>query len=83
MLGSTTPVVLPGVTLLEVAGFQRVLIENHCGVITYGCSDIRIGTGYGYICVVGKHLNLANITKERLVITGEIDGLTLHRGGKG
>ena len=76
---STAPVVLPGVTLLEIAGLQRVLIENHCGIITYDCADIRIRTEYGYICVIGNNLNLANISRERLVITGEIEGLRLHR----
>ena len=77
----TSPVSLPGITIIEIAGFQRVLVENHCGVIAYGTCEIRIRTNYGCISISGRKLNLAIITRERLVITGEIDGLSLHKGG--
>ncbi len=71
---------LPKVPLVELAGNQRVLIENHCGVIGYGCKEIRVKVSYGVICICGNGLELARMTKQQLVITGEIDGVTLCRG---
>lgn len=68
---------LPGVTLVEIAGFQRVLIERHCGVIAYGDSEIRIKVKNGVVCVCGEHLKLACMTNEDLVITGAILSVSL------
>lgn len=73
---------LPGVPLVELAGNQRVLIENHHGVIAYGCREIRVKVSYGQVCICGSNLELARMTREQLVITGQIDGVTLLRGRK-
>lgn len=70
----------PGQTLVEIAGQGRVLIENHCGVTMYGTSEIRVKVSYGYICVCGSCLELVCMTKDQLVVTGRIDGVTLMRG---
>ena len=68
---------LPGVTLIELAGNSRVLIENHKGVAVYRSSEIHIKTGYGSVCVSGANLELARMTREQLVITGMISALAL------
>ena len=71
---------LPKVPLVELGGNQRVLIENHCGVIGYGGKEIRVKVSYGDVCICGDRLELARMTKQQLVITGRIDEVTLHRG---
>ena len=71
---------LPKVPLVELAGERRVLIENHGGVTEYGGEEIRVKVAYGQVCVCGMGLELARMTREQLVITGRIDGITLLRG---
>ena len=71
---------LPKLPLIEVAGEHRVLIENHHGVVQYGCERICIKVSYGHICVCGRKLELARMTKEQLVISGYIEQLQLCKG---
>lgn len=71
---------LPKLPLVELAGEHRVLIENHHGVIQYGCEEICVRVNYGYISILGSNLELARMTKEQLVITGRIDAVHLCRG---
>lgn len=73
--------VLPGVPLVEITGTRRVLIENHMGVVAYGCDEIRIRVRYGMLAVCGSSLNLARMSKEQLVICGCINGVQLFRNG--
>ncbi len=70
---------LPGQPLVELAGDQRVLIENHMGVTEYGADQIRVQVRYGQIRVCGEGMELARMTKEQLVIAGRIDSVTLIR----
>jgi len=71
---------LPGITVTELAGDRRVLIENHCGVTEYGTQRICIRVKFGKITVCGTKLELAKMTAEQLVIFGIIDSLLLQRG---
>ncbi len=66
--------------LVEVAGHNRVLIENHQGVIGYSTEEVQIKVCYGKIALTGCKLNFAQINRDQLVITGEIRGITLYRG---
>ncbi len=70
---------LPGVPLVELAGENRVLIECHCGVTEYSRERIGVKVKYGQVCVCGSGLELSVMTKERLVISGRIDGIQLSR----
>lgn len=74
--------VLPGLPLVEVVGDSRVLVENHNGVTSYGCNEIRITVRFGHLCVCGNTLKLARMTRNQLVITGRIDSISLQRGRK-
>lgn len=67
----------PKLPLVELAGQRRVLIENHQGVIQYGAQEICINVSFGHINVQGNHLKLAKMTKEQLIITGLISGVSL------
>lgn len=74
-----SPEPVPGLPLVEIAGQGRVLIENHRGVCCYGREQISIRVKYGQIVVRGCGLELARMTKEQLVITGQIDSVNLIR----
>ena len=67
-----TPAFPLGQPIIEIAGEQRVLVENHCGVKEYGHQKILIKVSYGCICVTGTQLELARMSKEQLVISGNI-----------
>lgn len=73
---------IPGQPLIEIAGDRRVLIENHFGVREYSRERIGIHVKFGSVVVCGCGLELTRMTKEQLVISGRIDGVTLQRRGK-
>lgn len=67
------------VPIAELAGANRVLIENHQGVLAYSLEEIQIKTSYGKIGVKGENLQLLQLNREQLVINGRIDALQLFR----
>ena len=73
---------LPGQPLVELAGDRRVLIENHGGVTEYGREKIRIQVRYGQVCICGRELELARMTRDQLVVMGKIDSVILLRRGE-
>lgn len=64
--------VLPVSSLVEICGSKRVLIENHRGIVSYGCNEIRVNVKDGQICVAGESLMISKMSKEKLVIIGKI-----------
>lgn len=71
---------LPGVPIVELAGTKRVLIENHQGVMAYSCESIRVLVKYGKIEVTGSNLEICYMSRQQLVITGQIGGVQIERG---
>lgn len=69
---------VPGQPIIEIVGRQRVLIENHIGVMEYGDCVVRIKVKYGAICVQGCHLELSRMTKGQLIISGIIECVKLE-----
>ena len=67
------------IPIAELAGANRVLIENHQGVLAYSLEEIHIKTSYGKIGVIGENLHLLQLNREQLVINGRIDALQLFR----
>lgn len=67
----------PGVTIVEICDQDRILVENHRGILCYDANEIKIKTRYGSICVCGRYLKLMKMSKMKLVITGKIHGVTL------
>lgn len=78
-----SPETVPGLPLVEICGERRVLIENHRGVSRYAEDMICVRVTYGEVAVAGRGLELARMTREQLVISGCIEGVTLIRRGKG
>ncbi len=73
---------LPGQTVIELLGDNRVLIENHGGITQYGTEQIQVKVRYGSVCVCGKQLRLCQMNGPQLIIMGCIDSITLARRGK-
>lgn len=64
---------LPGVPLTEIADNKRVLIEHHKGIAVYGNHEILVNVRGGFNCIQGDHLQLHCISREKIVITGQVD----------
>lgn len=73
---------LPRIPLVEIAGESRVLVENHQGVIAYGCDEIKIKVSFGLICIGGAGLRLARMSGHQLVVVGKINCVSMQRGRK-
>lgn len=71
---------LPGEPVVELYGDNRVLIENHRGILEYGTQKIQIKVKYGAVCVTGSRLRLCRMQQRLLVITGCIHQVQLVRG---
>ena len=63
--------------IVELAGQNRVLIENHLGILGYSTDEIQIKVTYGKVCISGSKLMLQQMSREQLVITGNIETLEL------
>lgn len=72
---------MPGQSIVELAGDRRVLIEHHYGVCQYSSEQIGVKVRYGQVLICGCGLELTRMTREQLVISGRIDGVTLLRRG--
>ena len=70
---------LPYMPVVEIAGDQRVLIEHHKGLTEYSRHRICVKVHYGIVTVCGGCLELTQMTKEQLIISGHIDGVQLNR----
>lgn len=70
---------VPGISLVEVLGDNRVLIECHRGVTEYSCEQIGVKVSFGCLSIRGCGLHIRLMTRERLIISGKIDSLTLVR----
>ena len=66
--------------LLELCGEHRVLIEHHKGIGEYSTRTINVKVRFGSISIVGTDLEICRMTAEQLVITGNIDAVTLLKG---
>lgn len=70
---------VPGVSVIELAGDRRVLVERHEGVTEYSRERISFKVPFGLVRVCGCGLELMKMTKGQLIITGRIDSIQLHR----
>ena len=70
---------LPGQVVVEIMGYDRVLIEHHRGVREYSRERIGINVKFGVVTVCGTRLALSCMNREQLVITGQIEGVMLSR----
>lgn len=60
---------------ITIIGFEKVLIENHKGILEYQDYFVRLNTFIGIININGFNLNLEEMNNDDLIITGKIDGI--------
>ena len=68
--------------LVEIIGDKRVLIEHHKGVSIYEPTLMQIKVSFGFIEILGSNLSLSCMSKDRLVIIGDVQGVRFLRGSK-
>lgn len=68
--------------IVEIVGTQRVLIENHFGIMSYSREQILVKVRFGCIRVCGSGLEVLCMTREQLVIRGKICGVSLLGRGE-
>ena len=57
---------------LTVIGGQRVIVENHKGLMDYGPNNIVIAGGKVTLKLTGDNLELRAMNAEDLLITGDV-----------
>ena len=67
----------PGHPLVEISENRRVLIENHQGVKNYSQELIVVNMRFGCVHISGCGLEMLKMSKDQLVILGEIKAVTL------
>ena len=67
---------IPKVTIL---GFDRVLIENYKCILEYQDFFIRVKMKTGLINIEGVELQMNEMTKDDLIITGSIDNVDFEK----
>lgn len=65
--------------LIEICDYKRVLVEHHLGILEYDHSRISVKVSYGSIRVLGEKLQIRLLSKEKLIITGCIQSITLQQ----
>lgn len=70
---------IPKVTIV---GFERVLIENYRGILEYQDYFVRVNTHIGILNINGFNLNLEEMTKDDLLITGKIESIDFEEVGE-
>lgn len=65
--------------IIEIAGENRVLIENHFGVKGYSREKITANVKFGFVHICGTGLEILRMTKEQLVIQGRVMAVSLER----
>ena len=70
---------VPGQPIVELVSDSRVLVENHLGITQYSRETLCIKVKFGHIALCGCDLELNQMTRDQLVITGRIDSIAIHR----
>lgn len=65
---------------ITMTGNYSLMVENHKGIIDYDLHRVRIKIGGGWLEITGSGLMLQTMSREELVIEGEIKALNLETG---
>lgn len=64
--------------LMHLTGGQRLVVENHKGVAEFDGTHVRIRAAKGYVLVQGEQLLVGSIGRDDIVITGNIQSVTMQ-----
>lgn len=65
-------------TLTELYGSERLLVEQHRGILGYGTECIRIDATFGVLVVEGADLRLCCMSRNQLVIRGKLQAVRIE-----
>lgn len=68
-------------TLAELYGTERLLVEQHRGILSYGTECIRIAATFGQLVVEGQDLRLCCMSRSQLVIRGKLWAVRAEEDG--
>ncbi len=66
---------------MTMVGNRDIMIENHKGILEFGCERVRINTGTGTVKISGSGLLIKEITSEDIIISGSIDSIEFPNAG--
>ena len=66
------------IPLVQLRGKRSVCIENHCGILEYTDSLVKVQVKRGSIAIIGCCLEIARMTKRIVEIRGSIQRLELE-----
>lgn len=67
--------VIFGVPKVILMGEERVLIENHKGIVEYGKERVRVRTVCGLLEIIGTGLSLNHLGASDLLVQGKVSQL--------
>ncbi len=67
-------------TLVELYGRERVLVEAHGGILSFSEDCIRVIATYGVLVIRGQKLWVCCMSREQLIIRGNIAQVELEVG---
>ena len=68
--------------LIEVLDRRRVLVENHKGIASFSECSVLVRVSFGIVDITGTALHIACMTREQIVILGEIEQVRLCDKGE-
>lgn len=71
--------IIDNITKVTCYSNEKVYIENYLGIMEYEDYMIRINSFEGDIYIYGIDLQIGEITKDEMVITGEINNIQFER----
>jgi sporulation protein YqfC len=64
--------------VLHITGFERLLMENHRGLLEYGRNKIRIASTAGTVEIAGEGLAIKSVGRDEVLITGSITNVLIN-----
>ncbi len=71
--------VLTGCVKATMYASSAVVLENHDGVFECAPERIRLRTGEGILCIEGSGMVLVELSRERALVSGEIQGVSFEK----
>jgi sporulation protein YqfC len=67
--------------VLHITGNERLLMENHKGLLEYGRTKIRIASTAGTVEIDGENLAIEAVGHDEVLITGCLKSVILNKTG--
>ncbi|MCX7903785.1 MAG: sporulation protein YqfC [Caloramator sp.] len=61
------------VPAIKIVSNNKIIIENHKGIIEYGKTNVRINSKIGIVALKGDNFVIKYITQEEILLEGEIE----------